>query len=501
MTNKIFLDNGMEAVEASYNGFPLEEYNTNPFIQALPPLMDKQTIIKKLMLPIPFKEEERNLDCSYRLHMIYRLYKLFQPLPIHVDIWNMVFSLIYQGYVARNPFDADYRRYVNQTGKQIINRTFDINTRTNFRTTASCATLIGYSGVGKSSSINRVLNNIPQLLVHNQYNGQHFNQIQLSHLTLQTPHNSSLKALTLQFFMKVDELLGTNNYRKHISKNSSVDLMLPLMGQVANNIGLGMLIIDEIQHLQNRGIQQMMNYFVTLMNSFGVPVLFIGTPASYAIFQQEFRISRRVSGNGEIIWNNMESNNEFHFFLESIWKYQWNRKVVPLTEEMVKVFYEETQGISDLILKLFINVQKECIANGKEEFTVSMVKRVAKEHFKLMKPMIEAIKSKNPYKIAQFEDLRRLELTDASAPRKEKSTSTSTIEKVSKAQQDTKEIPKATKSSTEPEVKQVLDYTEDDLRGLWKEASKGEKTVYQLLVENGYVDDMSFWQEEGSIKC
>ncbi|WP_108671759.1 ATP-binding protein [Peribacillus acanthi] len=499
MMNKIYLDNGMEAVEASYNEFPLEEYNNNPFIQTLPPLMDKQTIIKKLMLPIPFKEEERNLDSSYRLHMVYRLYKLFQTLPIHIDIWNMVFSLIYQGYVARNPFDADYRRYVNQTGKQIINRTFDINTRTNFRTTASCATLIGYSGMGKSSSTNRILSQIPQVIVHNRYNGQHFNQIQLTHLTLQTPHNSSLKSLTLQFFMKVDELLGTNTFQKHVSRNLSTDAMLPLMGQVAQNLGIGLLCLDEIQHIQPRGLQQMMNYFVTLMNSFGVPILFIGTPASYAIFQQEFRISRRVSGNGQILWNNMGDNKEFRFFLESIWKYQWNRKVIPLTEEMVKVFYEETQGISDLILKLFINVQKECITNGKEEFTVGMIKKVAKEQFKLMKPMIEAIKSKNPYKIAQFEDLRRLELTDTSVLRKE--ISTSTIEKVSKVQQDTKEIPKATIASIEPKVKQVLDYTEDDIRGLWKVASKSEKSIYQLLVDNEYVDDMSFWQEEGSIKC
>ncbi|WP_405026487.1 ATP-binding protein [Lysinibacillus boronitolerans] len=499
MMNKIYLDNGMEAVEASYNEFPLEEYNNNPFIQTLPPLMDKQTIIKKLMLPIPFKEEERNLDSSYRLHMVYRLYKLFQPLPIHIDIWNMVFSLIYQGYVARNPFDADYRRYVNQTGKQIINRTFDINTRTNFRTTASCATLIGYSGMGKSSSTNRILSQIPQVIVHNRYNGQHFNQIQLTHLTLQTPHNSSLKSLTLQFFMKVDELLGTNTFQKHVSRNLSTDAMLPLMGQVAQNLGIGLLCLDEIQHIQPRGLQQMMNYFVTLMNSFGVPILFIGTPASYAIFQQEFRISRRVSGNGQILWNNMGDNKEFRFFLESIWKYQWNRKVVPLTEEMVKVFYEETQGISDLILKLFINVQKECITNGKEEFTVGMVKKVAKEQFKLMKPMIEAIKSKNPYKIAQFEDLRRLELTDISVPRKEKSTST--IEKMSKAKQDTKEIPQSFIASTESNVKQVLDYTEEDLRGLWKEASISEKTIYQLLLDYKYVDDMSFWQEEGNIKC
>jgi hypothetical protein len=479
MTNKIYLENGMEAVEATYHDFPLEEYNSNPFIQALPPLMDKQSIIKKLMLPISFKEEERNLDSSYRLHMIYRVYSLFQTLPIHIDIWNMVFSLIYQGYVARNPFDKEYRRYVNQTGKQIINRTFDINTRTNFRTTASCATLIGYSGMGKSSSVNRVLNNIPPVIVHNHYNRQDFNQIQLSYLTLQTPHNSSLKALTLQFFMKVDEILGTNNFNRNVSRNLSTDAMLPQMGKVASNVNLGMLIIDEIQHLQNRGVQQMMNYFVTLMNSFGVPVLFIGTPASYAIFQQEFRIARRVTGNSEIIWNNMEYGKEFCFFLESIWKYQWNRKFVPLNEEMRLVFYEETQGVSDLLVKLFANVQVLAISSGKEEFTVNMVKKVAKEQFKLMKPMIEAIKSKNPYKISQYEDLRKIELTDV-ATRKAAQNSAK-IEKVEQMRKKN-EIMKVTNTSNERKGKRFNAYDSDDLRGLMKKSTNVEKSIYGILM-------------------
>lgn len=493
MKNLLYLPNGMEAVEATYNEFPLEEYNFNPFIQALPPLIDKQTIIKKLNSPISFKEEERNMESAYRLHMIHRLYKLFQPLPPHLDIWNTIHSLIYQGYIARNPFDKNYRRYINQTGKQIINRTFDINTRNDFRTTASCATLIGYSGMGKTSTVNRVTSNIPQVIVHNQYNGQHFNQIQISHLTLQTPSNSSLKALTLQFFMKVDELLGTNTFQKHVSRNLSTDAMLPLMGQVAHNIGIGMLIIDEIQHLQNRGIQQMMNYFVTLMNSFGVPILFVGTPASYSIFQNEFRIARRVSGNGEIIWNNMKNNEEFRFFLESIWKYQWNRVFTPLEEEMINVFYEQTQGVSDLIIKLFIKLQEACVTNGKEQFTVNMVNRVANEQFKLMKPMIDAIKSKNIYKMAQFEDLRKMEFSNVSISEKEKIVQSPAKSK--KVEQRPQQKPKIISEPKEQGVKKITSYGEDDIRRLLKNASKSEKSAYQLLLEDGYIDDMSIWQE------
>lgn len=485
MKNKIYLPNGMEAQEACYTEFPIEEYNTNPFIQALPTLSDKKMIIKKLITMPLFKEEERELNGTYRMHLIQRLYKIFQPLPQHVQIWNMVFSLIFQGYLARNPFDKEYRRYVNATGKQIINRTYDINNRADFRSTANSGLLIGYSGMGKTTTINRILNNIPQIIVHNTYNDQHFNQIQLVHLTLQTPHNSSLKALSLQFFMKVDELLGTNNFKKYVSRNLSVDAMLPLMGIVSQNIGLGLMVLDEVQHLQNRGVQQMMNYFVTLMNQFGVPVVFIGTPASYPIFQNEFRIARRVTGSGEIHWNNMSNDNEFRLFLESIWKYQWNQKFTPLSEELIQVFYEETQGVSDLIIKLFVNVQHLAIQSGKEEITIGIIKRTVKKNFRMMKPMLDALRSGNPYKIAKYEDLRKIEVTH--------DMKVESIEKPKKIMKQVNEenakIPEP--PLTKPKKKIQKDYTNDDIRTVFLQVSKTGGSQYQLLLEKGYIDEMS----------
>lgn len=161
MSKVLYLPNGMEAVQAAYNEFPLDEFNQNPLIQALPPLDDKATIIKKLMFKPLYKEEERNAENVYRLYMTNRLFQLFQPLPIHIEVWNMIYSLILQGYLARNPFDKDYKRYLNQTGKEIITRTFDINSRKNFRTTSSCGIFFGYSGMGKTTTINRILSNIP----------------------------------------------------------------------------------------------------------------------------------------------------------------------------------------------------------------------------------------------------------------------------------------------------------------------------------------------------
>ncbi|NRG47714.1 ATP-binding protein [Bacillus sp. CRN 9] len=495
MSNTVFLPNGMEATHATYTDFPLQEFNENPLIQALPPLADKQEVINKLLVMPIFQKEERYAAGVYRLHMINRLFQLFQPLPIHIEVWNMIHSLIMQGYLARNPFDKTYKEYLNASGQEIINRTFDINSRKNFRSTAGCGTLIGFSGMGKTTTVNRVLSNIPQVILHNEYRGQHYNQIQLVWLKLEAPSNSSLKSLCLQFFMKVDEILGSNNYRKHVSRNTSVDSMMPLISQLAHNIGLGQLIIDETQNIKQRGSDQIMNFFVSLINS-GINLAVIGTPGAYDLFGKELRITRRLTGNAEIIYNNMEYGNEFKLLMETIWQYQWTQKPIQYNEEFASLFYELTQGISDLVVKLFAYSQQVAIQTGKEEITIALIKKVAKEKFKLLNPMLEAIRSGNPYKIAKYEDIRKLEITD-----------TEFVDKVDKQvkvenrrKQTVDKFMDEVKSPIQPPKKKIRryeTYEKGDLRFLLQQGLKADKSPFDVLLENFFIDNMTDWIEEG----
>jgi len=491
MQNGIYLPNGMEAIQAHYTELPLEEFNQNPLIQALPPLANKQTIIRKLMVKPIYKEEDKYAENVYRLHMVNRLYQLFQPLPKHVDVWNMIHSLIVQGYMARNPFDKKYKQYINETGNEIINRSFDINSRRNFRTTAGCGTFLGFSGMGKTTTINRILSNIPQVIIHNEYKGKHFNQIQLVWLKLEAPSNSSLKALCLQFFMKIDEILGTNNYKKYVSRNMSVDNMLPLISQVAHNIGLGLLVIDEIQHIKRRGADQIMNFFVSLINT-GVNVALIGTPGAYRLFGEELRITRRLTGNSEIIYNNMGFGSEFKFLLESIWNYQWTQKFVPYNEEFAKVIYQETLGISDLMVKLIVFSQQTAIETGKEELTIELIRKVAKEKFRLMKPMLDAIRSGNPHKIAKYEDIGRIDLEQATIPTN-KPIISSESKKIKRVKSNDKVEVNEKVESPSKKAKYSKEYMEDDLRFLLQEGVKSEKSPYEVLLESEYIEDIEKW--------
>lgn len=489
LSNSIFLPNGMEAIQAEYKEFPLEEFNQNPLIQALPPLLDKPAIIRKLMVKPIYNDEEKHAESIYRIHMINRLFQLYTPLPVHIDVWNMIHTLILQGYLARNPFDKNYKKYINDSGKEIINRSYEINSRQNFRTTSGCGTFIGFSGMGKTTTINRVLSSIPQVIIHNEYNGTHFNQIQLVWLKLEAPSNSSLKALCLQFFMKVDELLGTNNYKKYVSRNMSVDSMLPLISQVAHNIGLGLLVIDETQNIKKRGAEQIMNFFVYLINT-GINLCLIGTPGAYDLFGKELRMTRRLTGNAEIIYNNMQYGNEFNLLLESIWKYQWTQNVVPYNEEFGKTIFDLTQGISDLVIKLFVYSQQRAIESGKEELSIGLIKKVANERFRLLQPMLNAIRSGNPHKIAQYEDIRKIELEDSGKKQSR------VVRKEEPVRKEKEEKIEPTEKIVKPKKKtKYKGYREDDLRYLLQEGVEEDKSPYQLLLENNYIEEVTTWIE------
>lgn len=477
MSRKVTLPNGVIAEEAEYKEQFINEYNTNPFIQALPQIKTKEEVIKILNHNAKISKKEIEADEFIRLQLLQKIYKVFQPLPIHLKVWNIINTLIMQGYVDRNPFNPKYRRHINKLGNNIINQDFSMNVNSNYVTTASCGLIIGFSGMGKSTIANKVLENIPQLICHSRYNDTDFNNIQVTWIKLEAPHNSSLKALTLQFFMKIDELIGTENMKRYAVKNLSVDAMLPILGQLANNIGLGLLIIDELQHM-NKNTKQIMNYLVALMNTFGVPILLIGTPACYDMLQQEMRIARRVTGGGEVIWNNMKNDKEFRLFIKGIWKYQYLKNPIKLTEEIINVFYEKTQGISDLVVKLFISVQKVIIERNIKQVDKKLIEKVWDKEFKLLNPIVATIETNNKARMFKYEDIKVLE------PVYVKENKNKVNKKVAEVEEKNIIIQKKVKGNHKIKISELED---DDVRKIVIEGMKQGKNNYQSLLASGLI--------------
>ncbi|MTK10635.1 MAG: ATP-binding protein [Clostridiaceae bacterium] len=406
MAKNIELPSGIIAEVAEYKYQEIEEYRNNPFIEALPPIMDKIEAIDKISVYPPFSEDERFLKSHLRYHIIQRLFSFFQPLSIHLELESKISRLLRQGYLARNPYNPNYIRSINKQRKSLYNNV-EINCNENFRSTASSFTIVGTSGVGKTTSLNRVLSALPQVIVHNNYKGNNLSLYQLVWIKLDCPFDGSTKGLCLDFFSKIDSVLGTSYYAKYSSARVSTNGMIPAITAIARQCSIGMIILDELQHLsmaRSGGANKVLNFIVTLINT-GIPVIAIGTPKSLPLLQGEFRQARRSEGVGGMFWDRLKKDESFELLLEGLWDYQWIKKPSQLTKEYIDVIYEESLGITDIVVKLFIMSQIRAISSGKEEISSSLIKKVAEENLKFIRPMLNDLRSGSISKIAKYDDI------------------------------------------------------------------------------------------------
>jgi AAA domain len=402
-------------VNALYSEQMIEDYKSNPLIEALPPVFTEDDVIEQISVFPRFNEKERELNSSFRVHCVQRLFQYFQPFEKHLDLEQKISRAIRQGYINRNPMNKEEVMLVHESYQAIKEGKFLKNYQTQAKRTASGFTIIGLSGIGKSTAIERVLSFYPQLIKHEEYKNEPFLFTQISWLKLDCPFDGSLKGLCISFFSELDRLLGTSYLNKFGSQRNTMDLMLQRMSHLSSLHGIGVLIIDEIQHLnlsKSGGSDKMLNFFVTLVNTIGIPVILVGTNKAVSILQSEFRQARRGSGQGDMIWGQMPKDDTWELFLEGLWEYQWTKNYTPLTTEMSDLIYDQSQGILDIAVKLFMLSQVRAMATEEEKITKTNIKQVSKESLRLVQPMLDALRSGIPSKIDKYEDIRSIDFDD-----------------------------------------------------------------------------------------
>ena len=99
-------------------------------------------------------------------------------------------------------------------------------------------------------------------------------------------------------------------------------------------------------------------------------------------------------------------------FLSGLWQYQWTRQVEELTQELSDVMYEETQCIPDIAVKLFAMTQVRAIVTGKEKITAELIRKVAKEQFKIIRPMLDALRDGRKTQMLDYGDIAVPDVSD-----------------------------------------------------------------------------------------
>lgn len=400
-----------EQVNARYIRQMEPTFKDNPLIEALPPIKPFPKAYSDLFRPPIYSEEERTRDSEYRFQAIYRLQNYIKPMTKNIEVEKMMATIIRQGYVTKNIATPEFVEKLRMTSSCLIDdaereklKDSVCICRNDANQSSGCL-IMGPSGGGKSTAVKNTLSYYPQIIRHVGTDDKYL-FTQISWLKIDCSYNGSIKGLCQKFFAEMDKLLGTNYLKKHGNVRTGIDSMITAVAHLSLKHALGVLVIDEIQHLNNKKGEESLNFFVSLMNEINLPIVYIGTyKLSKTLFGKDFRHARRAMGFIDIDWGFIPNDEEWNYFIKDLWKYQWLKKKNHLNKAIKDLLYEETYGITDRVIKLFMACQAEAIMSEEEEINEGIIKRVVKTHFVLTKDMMDALKSKNVDNLLPYDDL------------------------------------------------------------------------------------------------
>jgi energy-coupling factor transporter ATP-binding protein EcfA2 len=388
---------------ADYNLTGMPQYDGNPLIECLPKILSDVDVVRRIgHLPPRPDEAERALDPKLRGHGINRMKDVVVPFHIHLRLEDLFSQLIRYGYTGRNPLHASTVRHRLPSSAEIKGH--------GFMSTAETLTLIGLSGMGKTTALNSIARLYPQVISHSKYKRQIFIETQVVWLKIDCPHDGSLGGFCAAFFSSLDDALGIEKYSGRSATGRSISVMLQKISQLCKAYFIGVLIIDEMQHLcSSRGgkdREKLLNFFVQLSNDAGIPLVYVGTNAMLPLFSGVVRNARRAAGMGPIAFDRFPEGDPYWAHLVSqLWAYDWTKTPVPLTGELLSKIYDLTQGDTDFLVKLLQLAQRHAIWENTDSITPALLQEVYDDQMAILHKPIEALRSGDPLQIADFEDL------------------------------------------------------------------------------------------------
>lgn len=364
-----------------------------------------------MVLPL-YDESEREKTFQTRLHALQRIALIHIPTNEDTYIINSLRRCLYWGYVGRNPMSFDTIEQVLKGNNIEVTDSLKRYLRS-FHAPIYGFPIIGVSGVGKTTSIDNVLSLQPQVINHTCYRNEPFETMQLVWLKVDCPSDGTPKNLCVSIIRSVDAALGTDYSNTLIKNRMSTDALLVTVCQLLQSLHLGVLLIDDLQNLRSsksNASKELSSFIISLSNSLKIPIIMIGTPKILTLLKSEFQIAKRVLGEGEIRMMPMQNNTkEWNLFLTSLWKYQFTQKVVPLTEEIKDVFFDECSGIPFLATILYKLVQEYAIASFKETFSVADLHHIAAEKLGITAKMKEDLQNGIDVDLGYLHDLWKVQ--------------------------------------------------------------------------------------------
>lgn len=387
-------------VEAIYREESLKAFKDNPFICALPPIPDNATLRKSLNVLPRFSEDERDLPAAQRIQLLGQLRKVFIALPRVVDLARAVLTMLHAGYEHRRPYSEEDGASLQDLYRAQMTGQFASVQQNDMAYQISMA-LVGMSGSGKSFALRHITGLLPQVIYHPE-----LGKWQLPFLYVEMAYDGkSAHTMASAIIEELDRLLPDANYAEMYKRVGNAEQRLAKVLKAARNHGLGMLIIDESQNQTRKGRTKgddpapLAKLLITACNTAKVPVLFAGTPELVELLGPRFTRARRMSGDGSSCWENFKRSQhgevgEFETVLKILLKYQWVQQPATYSEELADCFFEYTQGVPDMMVKLWRSAQEVAIG-GSETVDQTAIAAAFEKQFEMAKHGLLSLKHRD----------------------------------------------------------------------------------------------------------
>jgi hypothetical protein len=412
------------AQRAIYHEQVIPGYRGNPFIESLPPFLDRAAA-QDLMRHLPhYDDGMRSQPAMMREHLASTIGAIRQPTWLHGELYSRLSRLICNGYVGRNPISPDFQATIaartaslDGAGEALGAASYagprtngGYHLASNLAPDSNGLTFLGTSGIGKSTALKMVLGLWPQLVVHSEYAGRTFSRVQVNWLKLDAPDDGNVNTLADRFFELLDDLhlqagIPSDFKKAFIKGRSRAGNVAFDMARVAQQVGLGLLVLDEIQDLSESKSRGFLNFIVQLVNRIGLPVVLVGGLDAFHLVSAQFRQVRRSSTEGDLVVTQSQQGKRWKDFCKVLWRYQYTTDWTEMTDAHAEALFDVSQGITDFLVIAFKNAQIRAISTGAPVVTPAHIRSI-RNTLNLAGPALGALRRNSAFVIDRLSDLK-----------------------------------------------------------------------------------------------
>ena len=361
-----------------YNKCFLPEHQGNPLIEALPPLVDDPEVILKLRSQQICLESEADAPAFIRKKYLHRLEQFVEPTYEYLECFRMIEDLITQSYIPKNPLTNTAQHWLfhdrPEESKQLPSQGL-------FVPRSAAMAVVGDGGAGKSWMLESIVRSYPQIIEHTSYKGKPLNFRQVVWIKVNCTENANVKAMLILILEELDRLTGSDEARRALSSRDPVAAASLAISRKMKSTFLGVLIIDEMQHLQfaNSKLKELFIQFIlNTLGRAGVPIVFGGDPRIETFLKSGLPVSRRVETGGFIYMRGWRGH-EWDLFVEQLWNYQWTKIKTPLTAELSNCLSGLSTGLPDFAVRIFKAAQSLVIGTENETISAALLRQAYNE--------------------------------------------------------------------------------------------------------------------------